>query len=154
MDKEKIISAVSIDIGLSKEKSEKVVNAVFDSVMKALKKEGELAIQKFGRFKIYSESDNDKSGRIKFIPAKKLSLRVNSDFRNLKKVKIKKDQKTAEEEFRKYDVIISGTENENDENFRTPGWVNNNNSGSGKILISDDLINLHKEITKDIKKTP
>ena len=39
MDKEKIISAVSIDIGLSKEKSEKVVNAVFDSVMKALKKE-------------------------------------------------------------------------------------------------------------------
>ncbi|MEZ4822358.1 MAG: hypothetical protein R2942_08015 [Ignavibacteria bacterium] len=31
------------------------------------------------------------------------------------------------------------------------GWVNSK-SGTRKILISDDLINLHKEITKDIKK--
>lgn len=152
MNKEKIISAVSIDIGLSKEKAEKVVNAVFDTVMKALKKDGELAIQKFGRFKFCSENDNERSSRIKFIPAKKLALRVNSDFRNLKKAKIKKDLNTIEEKFRKYDVSISGTEYENDEISKSSGWVNYN-SGSGKILISDDLINLHKEITKDVKKT-
>ncbi|MEZ4822359.1 MAG: HU family DNA-binding protein [Ignavibacteria bacterium] len=51
MTKEKIISAVSIDLGISKEKAEKAVNAVFDIVMKAMKKEDELSIQKFGSFK-------------------------------------------------------------------------------------------------------
>lgn len=153
MNKEKLIFSVSIDLGLSKDKSEKTVNAVFDSLLKALKKDGEHVIQKFGRFKLSAGKDNEGKDRIRFIPAKKLALRINSDFKNLKKVKIRKDLNAIEEKFLKYDVRFSITENQNDEITETSGWVNNK-SDSGKILISDDLINLHKEITKEVKKKP
>lgn len=148
MSKEKIISAASIDFGLSKEKAEKTVNAVFDTVLKALNKEGELSIQKFGSFKKYSGKDNEGKSKIKFTPAKKLALRINSDFKNLKKVKLKKNLIAFEKEFKKYEVNLLRPDNLSDELSENQGWVNSK-SGSRKILISDDLINLHKEITKN-----
>lgn len=155
MTKEKIISAVSIDLGISKEKAEKAVNAVFDIVMKAMKKEDELSIQKFGSFKKSGGKDTDEKKKIRFVPSKKLALRVNSDFRNLKKVKVKKNLKDAEKLFSKYEVDLSQPEYQSAfqeiEISESSGWVNSK-SGTRKILISDDLINLHKEITKDIKK--
>jgi len=154
LNKEKLISSVSIDLGLSKEKSEKAVSALFDTLMKALKKEGEISIQKFGTFRICSGKDiegKEVKKKIKFTPAKKLALRVNNDFRNLKKVKLKKNLKVREADFNKYELYLPLTEYQNDESKDSKGWVNSK-SGVQKILISDDLINLHKEITKEITK--
>jgi nucleoid DNA-binding protein len=154
LNKEKIISTVSIDIGISKEKAEKAVSAVFDTVLKAIHKEGKISIQKFGSFKVYGVKDKDgieEDKKIKFTPAKKLSLRVNNDFRNLKKVKLKKNLKKREADFNKYEIDIPPTGFQNDEQAEAAGWVNTR-AGEQKILISDDLINLHKEITKEIRK--
>ena len=52
MNKNDIISAVSIEFGLSKEQSEITVNNVFLNVAQALKKNRVLEIQKFGKFKL------------------------------------------------------------------------------------------------------
>ncbi|HMQ69555.1 MAG TPA: HU family DNA-binding protein [Ignavibacteria bacterium] len=155
MNKEKIISAVSIDLGLSKEKAEKAVNAVFDTIIKVMQKEDEFSIQKFGSFRRSGGKDNDVKKKIRFIPAKKLALRINSDFRNLKKVKVIKDLNDSEKLYSKYEIDLSQPEyrsaDQMSDNSLSSGWVNSK-SGSRKILISDDLINLHKEITKEIKK--
>ena len=90
MNKNDIISAVSIEFGLSKEQSEITVNNVFLNVSQALKKNKVLEIQKFGKFKLISDKDSElRSSDVRFTPSKKLSVRINSKFDNLKKMKIK-----------------------------------------------------------------
>ena len=151
MNKERIISAISIDLGLSKEKSVKAVNAVLSCVLKAIEKDNGLVIQKFGKFKPISGKTDGKKNSIKFTPAKKLAIRVNSDFKNLKKVKIKKNLKTAEKKFKKYDINLIKEDLIPDGSQEIQGWVNNS-TDIQRTLISDQLINLHQEITKEITK--
>jgi nucleoid DNA-binding protein len=155
MNKNDIISAVSIEFGLSKEQTEITVNNIFINIAQSFKKNKVLEIQKFGKFKLTAEKDSKvKLAEVRFSPSKKLSVRVNSKFDNLKKTKIK---------FGSVPII--------NDNLGSPVKKNENpseikkseinakeepkevkiNAQSQRKLISDDLVKLHKEITKDDK---
>ncbi len=158
MDKERIISAVSIEFGLSREQSEAAVNNIFTSINQLLRKNKNLEIQKFGKFKLIQDNGGD-SPVIKFIPSKKLSQRVNSNFENLTKVKMKNtvlqitDEKQIEPAKEEITELVTGS----DDNI-----VVDLNSDEDEIviteaprkLISDDVIKLHNEITEEKEDNP
>ena len=154
MNKSDIISAVSIEFGLSKEQAERTVNSLFTIIGQTLKKNKVLEIQKFGKFRLSSDKDNEAgTSEIKFAPSKKLSVRVNGKFDNLKKVKIKFGSVPDINEYTDSPI----------EKIEKPAEINNPEitapeSKDDKIitqgqrkLISDDLVKLHKEITKEDK---
>ncbi len=154
MNKSDIISAVSIEFGLSREQAERTVNSLFTIIGQTLKKNKVLEIQKFGKFLLTSDKENEaETSEIKFAPSKKLSVRVNGKFDNLKKVKIK---------FGSVPDINEYTDSPIEKNAK-PAEINNPEitvpeSKDDKILpqgqrklISDDLVKLHKEITKEDK---
>ena len=153
MNKNDIISAVSIEFGLSKEQSEITVNNVFLNVSQALKKNKVLEIQKFGKFKLIADKDSElRSSDVRFTPSKKLSVRINSKFDNLKKMKIK---------FGSAPVIIDDYKlpvknNEKSSEIKNDDITSQEKPKEEKInmhgqrkLISEDLVKLHKEITKE-----
>lgn len=172
MNKNDIISAVSIEFGLSKEQSEKVVSGIFNSIGQTLKKDRCLEIKKFGKFKITPGKDTgDKFYYVKFTPSEKLSKRVNSNFENLKKIKQKIELNGFKEKSFEFipdrDIILpaeiirpgvnemqSGSNViKNDEQKITVSDVPMEKSTEHKLsgqrkLISEDLIKLHKEITE------
>jgi len=153
MNKNDIISAVSIEFGLSKEQSEITVNNVFLNVAQALKKNRVLEIQKFGKFKLVADKESVlRSAEVRFAPSRKLSLRINSKFDNLKKVKIK---------FGTAPDIKDDFKSQIEKNEKSSEIKNNDNTSQAKpkeekiniqgqrMLISEDLVKLHKEITKE-----
>ena len=153
MNKNDIISAVSIEFGLSKEQSEITVNNVFLNVSQALKKNKVLEIQKFGKFKLISDKDSElRSSDVRFTPSKKLSVRINSKFDNLKKMKIKFG--SAPVIIDDYKLPVKNNEksskikNDDITSQEKPKEEKINMQGQRK-LISEDLVKLHKEITKE-----
>ena len=92
MNRDDIISAVSIEFGLSNIQSEKVVTGIFNSIAQELKKNSGFKFKKFGKFKLITDKEKTpKLSSVRFTPSKKLSQRVNSNFENLKKIKLKND---------------------------------------------------------------
>ena len=92
MNRDDIISAVSIEFGLSNIQSEKVVTGIFNSIAQELKKNSGFEFKKFGKFKLITDKEKTpKLSSVRFTPSKKLSQRVNSNFENLKKIKLKND---------------------------------------------------------------
>jgi len=153
MNKNDIIAAVSIEFGLSKEQSETTLNNVFLNVVQTLKKNRALEIQKFGKFKLITEKENElKSLEVRFTPSKKLSVRINSKFDNLKKVKIKFG--TAPVVNDDFKSLIEKNEKSSELKMEDiysqekPKEEKTNIQGQRK-LISEDLVKLHKEITKE-----
>ncbi len=153
MNKNDIISAVSIEFGLSKEQSEITVNNVFLNIAQTLKKNKVLEIQKFGKFKLITDKDSElRSADVRFTPSKKLSVRINSKFDNLKKVKIKFG--TAPVIIDKH--ILPVKKNEKPSEIKNDDITSQEKPREEKIiiqgqrkLISEDLVKLHKEITKE-----
>lgn len=153
MNKNDIISAVSIEFGLSKEQSEITVNNVFLNIAQTLKKNKVLEIQKFGKFKLITDKDSElRSADVRFTPSKKLSVRINSKFDNLKKVKIKFG--TAPVIIDKH--ILPVKKNEKPSEIKNDDITSQDKPREEKIiiqgqrkLISEDLVKLHKEITKE-----
>lgn len=156
MNKKDIKSAVSIEFGMSIERSGKVVDNIFENLIEHFRKNKIVEIQKFGKFKMITGKDSKKYKLVKFTPSKKLSQRVNNDFENLKKVKV-----SLPKDF-KLQLDLIGIEFRNPERFNVEN--NTNHEVSKNILqekssevtsidhrkiISADLIMLHKEITKD-----
>ncbi len=153
MNKNDIISAVSIEFGLSKEQTEITVNNIFINIAQSFKKNKVLEIQKFGKFKLTAEKDSKaKLAEVRFSPSKKLSVRVNSKFDNLKKTKIKlrsvpvrnNNPGSPVRKNEELPEIKKSDFNAKEE----PKEVKINTQGQRK-LISDDLVKLHKEITKE-----
>ena len=158
MNKNDIISAVSIEFGLSKEQSEITVNNVFLSVSQALKKNKFLEIQKFGKFKLIADKDSEsRYAEVRYIPSRKLSVRINSKFDNLKKTKIKfRTAPEIEDDFKsQIEKNEKSSEIKNDDitSQEKPKEEKINMQGQRK-LISEDLVKLHKEITKDENDEP
>lgn len=158
MDKDTIISAISIEFGLSKEQSEIIVSNIFGSIVQSLRKNKNLEIQKFGKFKLILDKDS-KTYIIKFTPSKKLSIRANSNFEGLKKVKLRQDFLKINEDVSEYK--IPETQSEKEPDILPPVIVEaikeDNEiiiTGLPRKLISDDLIKLHKEITKEEENEP
>ncbi|MBK8553093.1 MAG: HU family DNA-binding protein [Ignavibacteria bacterium] len=60
MDNESLISVISIEFGLSREQSEIIVNSIFRAVAQSLRKNTDLEIQKFGKFKLIPDKDTKK----------------------------------------------------------------------------------------------
>ncbi|HMS33325.1 MAG TPA: HU family DNA-binding protein [Ignavibacteria bacterium] len=155
MNKSDIISAVSIEFGLSKEQAERTVNSLFIIIGQSLKKYKILEIQKFGKFRLTSDKDNEAgSYEIKFAPSKKLSVRVNGKFDNLKKVKIKFGSVPDIKDF----LITAADKSEKPAGQNLQETDTAEQSAEEKIipggqrkLISEDLVKLHKEITKEVK---
>lgn len=155
MNKNDIISAVSIEFGLSKEQTEITVNNIFINIAQSLKKNKVLEIQKFGKFKLAAEKDSEvKLDEVRFSPSKKLSVRVNSKFDNLKKTKIK----FGSVPIINYTLRSPVKNNENPSEIKKSDINSKEEPKEVKInllsqrkLISDDLVKLHKEITKEDK---
>lgn len=155
MNKSDIISAVSIEFGLSKEQAERTVNSLFTITGQTLKKNKVLEIQKFGKFRLTSDKENEAgTSEIKFAPSKKLSVRVNGKFDNLKKVKIKFGSAPDIKDFQ----ISTPDKNDKPAGPKQPETDISEQSNEDKIipggqrkLISEDLVKLHKEITKEDK---
>lgn len=158
MNKKEIISAVSIEFGLSKQQAEKTVNIIFLNFAQTLKKNKSIDIQKFGKFRLTSDKDSGlKSGEIKFNPSRKLSVRVNSKFDNLKKVKIKFGSAPVVKE--SFKTVAGLTDNTDIKIIsKTPAAAVSKNENENipvqRKLISEDLVKLHKEITNDKNDEP
>ncbi len=158
MNKKDIISAVSIEFGLSKVQAEKTVDSIFLNFAQTLKKNKVLEIQKFGKFRLSADKDSkSNSAEIKFSPSKKLSVRVNGKFDNLKKVKVKFGSAPEVKENLK---VVSGL-TDNTERIIKPetsapaaSKYEKENIPVQRKLISEDLVKLHKEITKDKNDEP
>ena len=154
MNKSDIISAVSIEFGLSREQAERTVNSLFTIIGQTLKKNKVLEIQKFGKFLLTSDKENEaETSEIKFAPSKKLSVRVNGKFDNLKKVKLKFGSVPDINEYTDSPIekIAKPSENNNPEITAPESKDDKIITQGQRKLISDDLVKLHKEITKEDK---
>lgn len=158
MDKDNIISAISIEFGLSKEQSEIIVSNIFVSIAQSLRKNRNLEIQKFGKFKLILDKDS-KTYIIKFTPSKKLSIRANNNFEGLKKVKLRQNFFKINEDVSDYKIPETERERESEilptvipEAIKEDKEIIIN--PSPRKLISDDLIKLHKEITMEEESEP
>ena len=91
MNKSEMVTEFKDKFGISRAKADELVNGVFDLMVAALKKDGELSIPKFGRFNLVyvpaKESPNNFSGdgvyhipahyRVKYNPYQTLKDAVN-----------------------------------------------------------------------------
>lgn len=170
---DKIKSAVSIEFGMSKKKAGNAVEAILTGLSGQLAKGKNIELQKFGKM-IVSVKKGDTSGNkiISFVPSKKLAKRVNNNFENLKKVKMKTGELNLniedipEMNEREDKLILTKSEDKFEfkisEDFKKeiqkdigepeiiiedkePAFAN------PKKLISENLVKLHKEIIQENK---
>jgi nucleoid DNA-binding protein len=155
MNKEELISAISIEFGLSKELSEKVINSMFSAIAQSLKKNKILKLQKFGKFKIVSEKDgSDKNASIKYYPSKKIAARVNGNFDNLRKVKLKLESEAGKLESKDPETVRVLKDTSISIEKSIDEGIEITKEEVERVLISEDLIKLHDEITKKGKDEP
>ena len=161
MNKAAIKSAISIEFALSIKEAGRIVDIVFEVLEDFVKRNKEFEIRKFGKFSSVTvkNSDNKKHRALTFTPSKKLSKRANYNFENLKKVKIQVKDKNEIEQPDDFDhnlpddfvkQIIEKSEDAIDIVFEEEV----EQVKGARILIPDNLIKLHKEITEDDKKEP
>lgn len=152
MEKSSIKSAISIEYGLSREQSDRVVKSIFSNLSDYFIKNKKVEIQKFGKFKPVSakSSDDSKEIKIKFIPSKKLANRINSNFEHLEKVKIRVDEAVINIAERIRDKAVDETTNQNKS---TEVLTEEKNAPDTKPrkLLSEDLIKLHEEIVSETR---
>lgn len=150
----KINSDISIYFRLSIDEAGRITEAIFQKLNKILGAGKSVEIQKFGKFKTSDKAGGQTDGsRIKFVPSKKLSSRVNGNFDNLKKMKIAyplmPEVKYFEPEFLNgenahVDVIAETSAAENSKP-ETQHFTR-------RKLLSDEVVKLHNEITDSEKK--
>lgn len=161
MNKAVIKSDISIEFALSIKEAGRIVDIVFDVLEDFVKRNKNFEIRKFGKFSSVAvkSSDNKKHRPLTFTPSKKLSRRANYNFENLKKVKIQVKDKIEIEQPDDFDHSLPDDfvkkiieQSEDVINVESEEQVEP--VKSARILIPDNLIKLHKEITEDDKKEP
>ncbi|MEO8446282.1 MAG: HU family DNA-binding protein [bacterium] len=141
MNKEQIKTAVSIEFGLHKAEAGNIVDTIFEEITLCILKNKKLELKKFGKFRL---SKDKKRKHIEFIPAGKLARKINSDFEGLEKVSV---EWVKQEE--KEPAPIQKTP------IETPAVTSPiTQEVPQRKLISDDLVKLHREITKEEKEVP
>ncbi len=86
MTKTQLIDAIASKLGVSKKQAAAFVNAFIETVIKGVKKDGEVRIQGFGTFKVSKRSARDgvnpRTGEKIKIPAMKLpTFKAGSEFK-------------------------------------------------------------------------
>lgn len=161
MNKAVIKSAISIEFALSIKEAGRIVDIVFDVLEDFVKRNKNFEIRKFGKFSSVTvkSSDEKKQRTLTFNPSKKLSKRANYNFDNLKKVKIQVTDKIEIEQPDDFDHNLPDDfvkqiieKSEDDINIVLEEQAEP--VKGARILIPDNLIKLHKEITQDDKKEP
>ncbi|MEO8665716.1 MAG: hypothetical protein ABI462_09490, partial [Ignavibacteria bacterium] len=114
-------------------------------------------IQKFGKFRLITDKDPGKNKSVRFSPSKKLSMKVNSNFDNLKKVKVKFGKENKHPQKTKVTKapekkIAGDVDVKKERDIPVEAAVEITDNSVQRKLISDDLVNLHKEITKEEAK--
>jgi len=152
MNKNEIISSISIEFILSKDEAEKTVDIIFEILRENLRGNKNLDIPKFGEFKVIpSDTGNDSS--VRFSPSKKLLKKVNCFFSDLKKIELQYDEPeilkindelkyTPSEEFVKQNKESEKSEDE----IPLLQEEESTDEENRKKLIPEELVKLHKEI--------
>ncbi len=146
MDKDRIVSAISIEFGLSNNSSEKIVNSIFFHLLQGLMKNNVLKIRKFGKFKLLTDKKNEDIS-VRFTPSKKLSSRVNGNYENLKKIRLRSEvygRIKIKSQTDSADKILYRDKKYDGGNKESEAAI----ADAGRKLIPDDLIKLHEEIVK------
>lgn len=153
LSKSGIAQAISAELKLIPEAASKLTENIFSSAADCFRNYTSIFIPKFGEFKPVKRKSEELIYTVEFFPSKKLSKKINCRFNNLKQVKLNFKELYSEysdkgldyvisEEFRnKYKEICSESETllNDEETIITEPEVR-------KKLISDELIELHKEI--------
>lgn len=155
--KNKIISALSDQFKISKEDAGVFNECIFNTIKDCFRKNRKTEIPKLGEFKNIENNSAELRNSVNFIPLKKLAKNINHYFNGLKpELQKYKDIyseysdsvpefKISEEFKSEYKEICK----ESEDQFKDE--VNYNDVyGIRKKLISDELIELHKEITNTV----
>ncbi len=158
MNKKQLASMISIEFALSADQAAVVIDNVFENIISHTRKKGKLIIPKFGEFKLVSKKNpvNNKYITIEFLISKKLAGGVNSYFDNLSEVTLPLDNSVqvltqndlSDEVLDNLEVMEKKQIDPQGEPKIKPPH-DPNHTGKQRRLIPDDLVKLHKEITKE-----
>ncbi|MDZ4710842.1 MAG: HU family DNA-binding protein [bacterium] len=148
MNKDQIKTAVSIEFGLHKAEAGNIVDTIFEEITMCIIKNKKLELKKFGKFIL---SKDKKRKYIEFIPAGKFAGKINNDFEDLEKVSVKWVKMRQEQDT----APIHKSDNPKLSATETPALSSPiTQEVTQRKLISDDLVKLHLEITKEENDIP
>jgi len=154
MNKSGLIEIISMEFKLSYSEAKDALNECFNVIKERLIKGKSVELQKLGKFKAdKKESAGAQADNIvKFIAVKKINTRINSDFDNLKKIKLKITEKLPYPDDDNLDFKISDEfikkmkkDFKNDSITETQ-IMGNEKSDPPRTVISAKVIDLHNEI--------
>ena len=155
--KNEIVSALSVQFNISKEDASDFSECIFNTIKYCFRKNKNLDIPKLGEFKTIKDNSVESRHSVNFIPVKKLAKIINHYFNGLKP-----EEQKYTEIYSEYSDLIpefkisEEFKSEYKELCKERGDILkdevNYNAGYGirKKLISDELIELHKEITNSV----
>jgi nucleoid DNA-binding protein len=154
LNKSEIKSAISIEFALSIEEASNIVDGIFKVMRNYLIKNRKIELRKFGKI-IMTGGKNPAGNDITslcFIPSRKLAKRVNYNFGNLEKVKMEFKKIKADDadrvDFEIPDELANQFKETNEEVLDIILEEIIKQPEGKRILIPDNLIKLHREITE------
>jgi len=157
LDLKEIVSALSVQFNINKEDAGIFAGCIFNAIKDCFRKNRNIEISKLGEFKTIKSNSGHFRQSVNFIPVKKLAKNINHYFNDLnsevqKYKEIYSEYSDSVPEFKISEEFMSEYKEMCNEREDILKDEVNNNAGDGirKKLISDELIELHKEITNSV----
>ena len=156
-DLKEIVSALSVQFNVNKEDAGIFALCIINTIKDCFRKNRNIEIPKLGEFKTINSISTEFRQSVYFIPVNKLAKNINNYFNDLKPEVHKYKEIYSEysdlvPEFKISEEFMNGYKEMCKEREDLLIDEVNNNGGYGirKKLISDELIELHKEITNSV----
>lgn len=157
LDLKEIVSALSVEFNINKEDAVIFAVCILNTIKDCFRKNRNIEIPKLGEFKTIKSNSGELRYSVNFIPVKKIAKNINHYFNGLKPEVQKYKEiyseysdlvpefKISEEFMNEYKEMCKEREDilKDEVNY-------NDGYGIRKKLISDELIELHKEITNTV----
>lgn len=155
--KKEIVTALSVQFLISKEEADNIFEIIFSTLINCFKNNRSIDLPKFGEFKTVKNNSGKLKNSVRFMPAKKLAKNINHCFSGLRSENLKYNELYSGysdniPEYKMSDDFIESYKEMCRENEMK---ITEDNEGTSetvirKKLISDELVELHKEIINSV----